>query len=164
MRKKSPPRHTAQVIDFLSRAVDPSIAAAPLFEAAMRDSNFEVVAREGRCIQKTSRESLLAANDSFQAWERLPDTMEALGAMWHGHGVNARLAYGSMTSPQSVLVEIWRSQPAADVDQMLAGIVASSEILKVAAQAMDIALIRFAAAREAAARKDRPAKRGGSRR
>jgi len=72
--------------------------------------------------------------------------MLTLGEEWHDHGINARTAYAMMTVPQKNLIQLHGEMSHVQVDQMLANICRTTEILKVAAQFMDFALARRIAA------------------
>src|SRR5262249_28872974 len=74
------------------------------FAAMLQRSRLEVVQRKTRRRKRrASAQDYIEANAVFAPWERLPEIMKTIGEEWAEHGVEVRMAYGAITSPQSVL-------------------------------------------------------------
>jgi hypothetical protein len=145
-RPMFPPRaESPNVIEFPTGAT--VLPAESKFAALLQRSKLEVVERKpSRRAKVATAKHYIEANATFEAWERLPEIMETFGKEWPAHGVEVRIAYGAMTSPQSALEGIHEDIPHAEVDTMMANICRTAEILKFAGQFMDLALIRLVAA------------------
>jgi hypothetical protein len=104
--------------------------------------------RQRRRLGKlASVEDFVKANSRFRAWKRqdsIGKTM--LWKEWDNHGVSARIAYGMVTSTQKKLVQMHEEMDPATVDEIMGNIYRSTEILKAAAQFMDLVLVRLVAA------------------
>jgi hypothetical protein len=69
--------------------------------------------------------------------------MNTLGEEWHNHGIGARTAYAMVTTPQKALVEFHADCNHEQIDELLAGMFRTAEILKITVRFMDLAIMRM---------------------
>lgn len=94
-----------------------------------------------------SAEDYIKANARFRPWKRKEAMMRSLGEDWHDHEISVRTAYAMMAVPQRNLLQIHEEvMTESQVDQMMANICRTAELLKIAASFMDLSLIRLIAA------------------